>query len=81
MEFRSLKPGVRHICGHDIHTTVGVAIAEGVPPVALINGKTLTEGDLTGDDGTVAVPRVAGLETLGVGEPLERVGRIIWESG
>jgi metal-dependent amidase/aminoacylase/carboxypeptidase family protein len=27
VEFRSLKPGVRHICGHDIHTTVGVALA------------------------------------------------------
>ncbi len=28
VEFRSLKPGVRHICGHDIHTTIGVALAE-----------------------------------------------------
>ena len=28
VDFRSLTPGVRHICGHDIHTTVGVAIAE-----------------------------------------------------
>lgn len=25
--FASLTPGVRHICGHDIHTTVGVALA------------------------------------------------------
>lgn len=32
------------------------------------------------DDGTVAVPRVAGLETLGVGERLERMGKIVWES-
>jgi amidohydrolase len=25
--FRSLTPGVRHICGHDIHTTIGLALA------------------------------------------------------
>jgi amidohydrolase len=28
VEFRSLRPGVRHICGHDIHTTIGIALAE-----------------------------------------------------
>jgi amidohydrolase len=28
VEFRSEVPGVRHICGHDIHTTVGIALAE-----------------------------------------------------
>ena len=27
--FASEIPGVRHICGHDIHTTVGIALAEG----------------------------------------------------
>ncbi len=27
VEFRSLRPGVRHICGHDIHTTIGLALA------------------------------------------------------
>ncbi len=27
VEFRSLNSGIRHICGHDIHTTVGVALA------------------------------------------------------
>ncbi len=30
VEFKSLIPGVRHICGHDVHTTIGVAIAEGL---------------------------------------------------
>src|SRR5262245_10557152 len=33
-EFRSEIPGVRHICGHDVHTTIGLALAEafaGVP--------------------------------------------------
>ena len=30
VEFKSLRPGVRHICGHDVHTTIGVAIAEGL---------------------------------------------------
>lgn len=29
VEFASEIPGVRHICGHDIHTTVGIALAEG----------------------------------------------------
>ena len=28
-EYRSLTPGVRHICGHDIHTTIALAMAEG----------------------------------------------------
>ncbi|GJL93788.1 MAG: N-acyl-L-amino acid amidohydrolase [Hyphococcus sp.] len=29
VEFSSLRPGVRHVCGHDIHTTIGVALAHG----------------------------------------------------
>jgi amidohydrolase len=33
VEFRSLNPGVRHICGHDIHVTVGIGIAEGLAAV------------------------------------------------
>jgi amidohydrolase len=28
VEFRSETPGVRHICGHDVHTTIGLALAE-----------------------------------------------------
>ncbi|MDH3455750.1 MAG: M20 family metallopeptidase [Gemmatimonadota bacterium] len=31
--FRSETPGVRHICGHDIHTTVGLALAESLSEV------------------------------------------------
>lgn len=27
VDFKSEKPGVRHICGHDIHTTIGLGIA------------------------------------------------------
>ena len=30
VEFRSVTPGVRHICGHDIHTTIALAVAEGL---------------------------------------------------
>lgn len=30
VEFRSLEPGVRHICGHDVHTTVGLGLALGL---------------------------------------------------
>ena len=33
VEFRSLRPGVRHICGHDIHTTIALALAEGFAAV------------------------------------------------
>ena len=28
VEYRSTTPGVRHICGHDVHTTIGIALAE-----------------------------------------------------
>lgn len=28
VSFPSVTPGIRHICGHDVHTTVGVALAE-----------------------------------------------------
>lgn len=31
--FASLIPGVRHICGHDLHTTIGIAIATGLAAV------------------------------------------------
>ncbi len=33
VEFRSTILGVRHICGHDIHTTIGLALAEGLAAV------------------------------------------------
>ena len=33
VDFRSEVEGVRHICGHDIHTTVGLALAEGFSSV------------------------------------------------
>ena len=33
VDFRSVEPGVRHICGHDIHTTIGIALAEGAAAV------------------------------------------------
>ena len=33
VEFRSVVPGVRHLCGHDIHTTIGLALAEGLSAV------------------------------------------------
>ena len=33
VEFRSETPGVRHICGHDVHTTVALAVAEGLAAV------------------------------------------------
>ncbi len=33
VEFDSEIDGVRHICGHDIHTTIGLALAEGFAPL------------------------------------------------
>ena len=33
VEYRSLTAGVRHICGHDVHVTVGIGIAEGLVAV------------------------------------------------
>jgi metal-dependent amidase/aminoacylase/carboxypeptidase family protein len=33
VEFRSEIEGVRHICGHDVHTTIGLALAEGFASV------------------------------------------------
>jgi amidohydrolase len=33
VEFASTVEGVRHICGHDIHTTVGLALAEGMAAI------------------------------------------------
>ncbi len=30
VSFASVYPGIRHICGHDIHTTIGIALAEGM---------------------------------------------------
>jgi metal-dependent amidase/aminoacylase/carboxypeptidase family protein len=33
MPFASETPGVRHICGHDIHTTVALGIAEGLASI------------------------------------------------
>lgn len=30
---KSLTPGVRHICGHDVHTTIGLALAQGLSSI------------------------------------------------
>lgn len=33
VEFRSVVPGVRHICGHDVHVTIGLALASALSHV------------------------------------------------
>ena len=33
VDFPSLVPGVRHICGHDVHTTIGLALAAALAAV------------------------------------------------
>jgi metal-dependent amidase/aminoacylase/carboxypeptidase family protein len=35
VSFPSVVPGVRHICGHDVHTTIGLAIATGLAAARL----------------------------------------------
>ncbi len=31
--FRSLTPGLRHVCGHEVHTTVALGVAEALAPL------------------------------------------------
>jgi hypothetical protein len=50
----------------------GVAVMEGVPPVALINGKTLGEGDLLGDELVIRSIRPGAIEFIFRGLILER---------
>ena len=50
----------------------GVAIAEGRPPVALINDKTLSEGDLLGSELIIRAIRPGAIEFLFRGMILER---------
>jgi len=33
VDFRSIVPGVRHICGHDVHTAIGLGVAEALASV------------------------------------------------
>ncbi len=33
VEFASETPGVRHVCGHDVHTVIGLALAEGMAAI------------------------------------------------
>jgi hypothetical protein len=50
----------------------GVAIADGVPPVLLINNKTLTEGDQLGNELIIRSIRPGAIEFLFRGMILER---------
>lgn len=50
----------------------GLAVMEGVPPVALINGKTLSEGDLLGNELVIRAIRPGAIEFLFRGLILER---------
>lgn len=33
LPWRSCKPGVAHVCGHDAHTTIGIGVARALAPV------------------------------------------------
>src|SRR4030095_15924355 len=33
VEFRSVVPGIRHICGHDMHVTIGLGLASALASV------------------------------------------------
>ncbi len=41
VDYRSQEPGVRHICGHDVHTTIGLALAEGFASIRSHFGGTI----------------------------------------
>ncbi len=41
VDYRSLKPGVRHICGHDVHTTIALALAKGFSSIRSQYGGTI----------------------------------------
>ncbi len=40
-EYRSQIPGVRHICGHDVHATIGLTLAEGLSSIRSQFGGTV----------------------------------------
>ncbi len=54
VEFASEAPGIRHICGHDIHVTIGIALAEAFAAIKLDLPGTIVlvfqpaEEDITG---------------------------------
>ena len=67
VEFRSEVPGVRHICGHDVHTTIGLALAEGFAAVrAELPGSLVLVFQPAEETGEGAR---AMLEDGGLGEP------------
>ncbi len=90
VEFRSVNEGVRHICGHDIHTTIGVALAESLAAQRRdLEGEVLfvfqpAEERATGaremlDDGLFESPQASALFALHTA-PLE-VGQLATRAG
>ncbi len=41
VSYRSQTPGIRHICGHDVHTTIGLTLAEGFTSIRSKYGGTI----------------------------------------
>lgn len=89
VEFRSTRAGIRHICGHDVHTAIGIALATALHQVRdSLAGEVLfvfqpAEERATGakamlTDGVFSTPPAAvyGLHTSGY-----EVGRIATTAG
>lgn len=90
VEFRSVNAGVRHICGHDLHVTIGLALASALAQVrADLPGRMMfifqpAEERATGakamlDDGVFAAGKPAAIFGLHVA-PFE-AGRLSSKAG
>jgi amidohydrolase len=94
--YKSLTPGVKHACGHDVHTTVELGVAEVLSRMRNEIGGTIKfifqpaeEGAPTGEEGGAALmikegalenPRPAAIFGLHT-EPNLQVGQVGYQAG
>lgn len=83
LDFASVEPGVMHACGHDVHTTVALALACALSEVELNTGVRIIfqPAEEVMDGGASEVIEWGGLEGVGAifalhAEPKLRVGHI-----
>ncbi|QGU06550.1 putative hydrolase YxeP [Corynebacterium occultum] len=83
LDFSSVEPGVMHACGHDVHTTVALALACALSEAKLHTGVRIIfqPAEEVMEGGASEVIEWGGLEGVGAifavhAEPKLRVGRI-----